>query len=329
MSLRSVYHLPEDKKRLLDKARRLEWITLGFQISIVIVMYLALGSSQAMKTAWVEDMLSMIPPIVFLISLRIRHRKPDTSHPYGYRRVTLLAFLMAAAAILVVGLYLIYEASHSLITQNHPTLGHFDLFGHYVWIGWVMIAALIYAMIPPVILGRIKIKIAKELHEKTLYADSMMNKADWMTSGAATVGVIGIGFGVWWLDAVAAIFIALDVLKDGYNNVKCAMSDLMDSRPNSVESGKPLGIEERLTEEVLRSPLVENASVRLREEGITVCGEVFVQLKGQGELGRQLKELSDEIGKSDWRYHNLVIMPVEKIGPSQDQPAANSARNKA
>ncbi len=208
MSLRSVYHLPKDKQRLLDKARRLEWITLGFQVSIVIVMYLALGSSQAMKTAWVEDMLSMIPPIVFLISLRIRHRKPDTTHPYGYLRVTLLSFLMAAAAILVVGLYLIYEASHSLVTKTHPTLGHFDLFGHYVWIGWVMIAALIYAMIPPVILGRIKIKIAKELHEKTLHADAMMNKADWMTSGAACVGVIGIGFGFWWLDAVAAIFIA-------------------------------------------------------------------------------------------------------------------------
>ncbi len=88
-------------------------------------------------------------------------------------------------------------------------------------------------------------------------------------------------------------------------------------------------MEERLTEEVLRSPLVDNASVRLREEGITVCGEVFVQLKAQGELGRQLKQLSEEIAQSDWRYHNLVIMPVEEIGPSPDQPAANGGRNRA
>lgn len=329
MSQRSVYHLPQNKQQLLDNARRLEWITLGFQVSIVIVMYLALGSSQAMKTAWVEDMLSMISPIVFLISLRIRGRAPDTSYPYGYRRVTLLAFLMAAVAIMVVGLYLIYDASHSLIRQEHPTLGHVNLFGYYVWSGWVMIAALIYAMVPPIILGRIKIKKAKKLHEKTLYAGAVMNKADWMTSAAAIVGVIGIGFGVWWLDSAAAIFIALDVIKDGYNNIKGAMADLMDSRPRSVEEGKPLGMEERLTEEVLRSPLVENASVRLREEGITVCGEVFVQLKGQAELGRQLMELSEEIAKIDWRYHNLVIMPVDKIESPLGQSAANGAQDEA
>ncbi len=329
MSLRSVYQLPEDKKQLLDKARRLEWITLFFQISIVIVMYLALGSSQAMKTAWVEDILSTIPPIVFLVSLYIRGRAPDTDYPYGYLRVTLLAFLMAAVAILVVGLYLIYDASLSLIKQEHPTLGHVSLFGHYVWSGWVMIAALTYAMVPPVILGRMKIKKAKDLHEKTLYAGATMNKADWMTSAAAIVGIIGIGFGIWWLDSAAAIFIAFDILKDGYKNIKGAMADLMDSRPRSVEEGKPLGMEERLVEEVLRSPLVENASVRLREEGITVCGEVFVQLKdGQGELGRQLMALSDEIAKIDWRYHDLVIMPVDKIGSPLDQPAGNDQQDK-
>jgi divalent metal cation (Fe/Co/Zn/Cd) transporter len=42
-----------------------------------------------------------------------------------------------------------------------------------------------------------------------------MNRADWMTASAAMVGVIGIGFGIWWLDSAAAILIALDVVRDG------------------------------------------------------------------------------------------------------------------
>lgn len=323
MSVRSHYQYPEDKQALLNKAKRLEWITIGFHISIVTVMYLALGSSQAMKTAWIGDILTMVPPIVFLISLRIRQRPPDPSYPYGYRRITLLAYLMAAAAVLVVGVYLIFDSGLSLINQEHPTLGHFNLFGHYVWIGWVMLAALSYAMLPPLILGHLKIKIAKELHEKTLYADSTMNKSDWMTSAAAIVGIIGIGFGFWWLDAVAAIFIAFDILWDGYKGINSAMTDLMDGRPRSVEAGKPLGMEERLTKEVLRSPLIEDASVRLREEGITICGEVFVQLKGQAELGRQLLELTEELTESDWRYHNLVIIPVDKIEKSLTQSSVS------
>ena len=41
-----------------------------------------------------------------------------------------------------------------------------------------------------------------------LYADAKMNKADWLTATAAMVGVVGIGVGLWWVDAVAAIAIS-------------------------------------------------------------------------------------------------------------------------
>ena len=42
-----------------------------------------------------------------------------------------------------------------------------------------------------------------------------MNRADWLTALAAVVGVIGIGAGLWWADAVAAIVISLEITRDG------------------------------------------------------------------------------------------------------------------
>ena len=50
----------------------------------------------------------------------------------------------------------------------------------------------------PVIFGHLKMKPPKMLHDKTLYADAMMNKADWMTGLAGIVGILGIGMGWWW-----------------------------------------------------------------------------------------------------------------------------------
>lgn len=119
---------------------------------------------------------------------------------------------MVSVTILVLGLYMLIDSALSLINQEHPTLGHFDLFGWSLWSGWVMIVALIYSMIPPIILGWMKLPLAKSLHEKTLHANATMNKDDWLTAGAA---ILGIGIGWWWADAVAAGFISLEVLVDG------------------------------------------------------------------------------------------------------------------
>lgn len=53
-----INNLPERVRADLARARRLEWWTLGWMSSVVLVMWLVMGSSQAMKTALVEDVLS-------------------------------------------------------------------------------------------------------------------------------------------------------------------------------------------------------------------------------------------------------------------------------
>ena len=308
---RREYKLPEDKERLLQRARRLEWLMLAWQATVVTVMFLAMGSSQAMKTAWVDDSLALVPPVVFLIALRIRGRPPNEKYPYGYRRAPLLSFLAAAVAILVLGLYILGDSVMSLLSGNHPTIGHFDLFGWQVWAGWVMIAALTYSALPSLVLGPKKHALAMELHEKTLNADATMNKDDWMTSATAAAGVLGIGLGLWWFDSAAAILISLSVIKDGVENLNGAMQDLMDSRPTHTGSGKPLALDQRIRERMCRYPGVEDASVRLREAGHIITGEIFVQLKDQDALARQLREMTEAADELDWRLYNLTIMPVE------------------
>ena len=77
MSLTRDYELPPDKERIHRKAVRLEWITIAYLITAIFFIYLTLGSSQAMKTAWFEDMLSLIPAIAFLVASRVRTMRPS------------------------------------------------------------------------------------------------------------------------------------------------------------------------------------------------------------------------------------------------------------
>lgn len=239
MKIRQAYQLPPDKQKDLDYLVRLEWWNLGFRISIVSVLALVLGSSQAMRVAWFEDMLSLIPPIAFLVAMRYRNRAPNEVFPYGYQRATSIAFLCAATALALLGSILLLDSLLKLVKMEHPSIGAVELFGTTFWMGWLMIGALVYSVIPPVIIGHLQMKAAKKVHEKTVFVDGKMSKADWMTGLAAIAGILGVGAGLWWADALAGALIALDVTKDGVTNLKEAVGDLLDRRPRFTSKAEP------------------------------------------------------------------------------------------
>ncbi|MDX1472171.1 MAG: cation transporter, partial [Flavobacteriaceae bacterium] len=175
------FELPEELKPKFKKAKKIEWITIGYLLTVIILMYMVMGSSQAMKTAWLEDALSIVPAISFLIAAKIYNKKPSDKYPYGYHRAYSIAFLTGSLALFAMGVFLIYDSSMSLVMSEHPTIGSMKIFGEQVWMGWIMILVLVYSSIPAMIIGRKKLPLAKKLHNKILYTDAQAQKADYMT----------------------------------------------------------------------------------------------------------------------------------------------------
>src|SRR5689334_24617571 len=50
-------------------------------ISIIVVIAIVMGASQTLKAMWVEDLLSLVPLISFLVGVRFRAKDPDESFP--------------------------------------------------------------------------------------------------------------------------------------------------------------------------------------------------------------------------------------------------------
>src|SRR3954463_11569356 len=230
----SAFQFPPKQQALFDRAKRLEWISIIFLVTIIAAIGLVMGSSQAMKTGWIEDLLSLVPPIAFLIGARYRDRDPTDEYPYGYRRAGLVAYLTGAVALLGFGLYILIESATTFISAQRPSIGTIELFGTRVWLGWLMIAVLVYSVIPPLILGRMKTPLAVALHDKTLFTDAKLNKGDWLTGIAGIAGIIGIGFGLWWADAAAAAMISIEIIRDGVTDLQNSIAQLMNKRPTQV-----------------------------------------------------------------------------------------------
>lgn len=305
--------LPREKQNVLAKAVRIEWITIAYFVTVVVAIYLTLGASQAMKAAWIEDLLGFVPPIAFLVATRIRYRRPNERFPYGYHRSISIGFLCAALALLVMGLYVVYDSVIRLVTFEHPSIGIVQPFGEPIWLGWLMIAALLWGLVPPLILGRVKLPIARELHDKILFADAEMNRADWLTAGAAIAGIIGIRFGLWWADAVAAIVIGLDITRDGVKTTKQAVSDLMDARPKTVEGERTHGVPTRVENELRSLRWVEDVRVRMREEGHVFYGDALVVVGDAHNLVSNIEEATEMVESLDWRIYDFMISPVTDL----------------
>lgn len=313
MRISAPYHLPEQKQRQLRRACRLEWITIGFMLTIVAVMYLSMGTSQAMKTAWIEDILSLVPPVAFLVAERFRRRHADRQFPWGYQRAALIAFLCGATALAMLGTYLLYDAVKNLVTAEHPTIGIIEILGHQIWLGWTMIAALLYSAIPPIVLGHLKLPLAEELYEKTLHADAAMNKADWMTAFAGILGVLGIGVGWWWADSVAAGVIALGISRDGFCNLSRSIKGLADQRPTPIGGNEPDPVVAKLRARVEALEWVLAAEVRLREQGRLITGEIALVPREEEHLLERLEEVVQVAAEVDWRLHDITVVPLRKL----------------
>jgi cation diffusion facilitator family transporter len=295
--------IPAEIEADIKRAVRLECWTIAWMASIIVLIGLVMGSSQAMKTAWIEDILSLVPSLVFLLALHFERKPPTDRFPYGYHRVNSLAFLVAAVALSVMGAVLLVESAVSLIHAEHVTIPPVLLFGEEIWLGWLMVAALAYSIVPPVILGRMKLPLARRLQDEVLHTDALMQKADWMTGLAGIAGIVGIGLGYWWADAVAAGIISFSILH-GITALRIAVAELADGAPRELGGT-------RLEEEAgaLRARLLElypGADVRLRDSGRFILAQVC----GVAPPGPvDLDSLWPGKPERSWRFAQLSFAP--------------------
>lgn len=309
----SKFELPEQLAPVFRKAKRLEWITLCYLLSVTVVMYLAMGNSQAMKVAWIEDVLSIIPSVSFLVAAHFFQRAPNKKFPYGYHRTFTIAFLCGSVALFGLGAFLLVDSTITLIKGEHPSIGAVKFGDHIFWLGYLMYAALAYSSVPAMILGKKKLPLSRELHNKILYTDADTQKADWMTAMAAVAGVTGIGWGLWWTDPVAAIFISFNVLHDGYNNLRNAVRDLIERKPYTTDLKKADPLLQQIDEHLKQHKWIRKSAYRFRENGQVYFGEIFIVPRSEEGLVQRVEELVKNIRSLHWKIHDVTVMPVKEL----------------
>jgi cation diffusion facilitator family transporter len=316
--MRGVPAVPNAEAEL-RKARRLSWTSMAYICSTIALLFFVMSGSQALKTEMIGELLSLIPPTLFLIGDRVSRREPNDRYPFGYERAVSAGYIGAAVALLMVGVYLVFDGGMKLVMKEHPTIGGFPLFGQVVWTGWLGIGVLLWSSIPAFFLGRAKQRAAKTLHDKTLAADAEINTADWQSAAAAVLGLVGISLGLWWADALAAVLISFEIIRSGWSELCTALGDVMDRRPQGVESKEDEEVPELLTEYLRRQPWVDDVIVRVRERGREFTAEAHVIPATDDGLVDEITKTNAKSREIDPRLASIAIAPVREFPPDVEK----------
>lgn len=304
------------------RMRRLGWIALAYQIGATALLGSLVGGSQAMKTELLENLLGAVPIIGLLIAHRMESKGQDVHRPFGYHRAATIIFVAAAFTLAGMGAYLLFDSASVLWRHEHPEIKNIVLFGQTVWMGWLMMGAMAITGIAPVILGRFQAPLAILLHDKPLHACAEMNRANALTNGAGVLGLLMVANGLWWGDAIAALLISFDILRDGWINISRSLSDVMDRTPVDLETNRQCPSVAQVHRAVKALPFVADYRVLMREHGRFFFAEVFIcpnaQMPDVLEATRQVREALLPL---DWRLQHIAVEFTHDVSAASQVPS--------
>lgn len=175
--------------------------------------------------------MDLIASIIAFFAVRISAKRPDAEHPFGHGKVEDISALAEALLILIAAIWILVEAFHKL-TNPQPL----------ETIGWGL-AVMLFSVVANAIVSQLLFSVGRKTDSPALIADAWHLRTDVWTSAGVLAGLSAIWIceRVWpkmnisWVDPVAAILVALLILRAALKLTLDAIKDLIDTSPPAHE----------------------------------------------------------------------------------------------
>jgi cation diffusion facilitator family transporter len=189
---------------LLRRGLLLEYLTVGWNIveGLVAIGAGIASGSVALIAFGVDSFVETISGVVLIWRLDREARGDLDEHEV--ERVEQRAERLVGMAFLILAAYVTFESLRTLVEGEAPDASP---------VGIVLTAVSIGVMLW---LARAKRRVGEALGSRALIADSKQTRACWYLSAVALAGLaLNALFGWWWADPVAALAIAVLLVREG------------------------------------------------------------------------------------------------------------------
>ena len=206
-------------------------ISNSILVLIKLVVGIVIGSVSVISEA-IHSGVDLLAAGIALFAVKTSEKPADIDHPFGHGKVENISGTIEAILIFGAAGWIIYEAIHKLISPSPLET-----------LGWGIIVMLISSITNNIISKKL-MQVGTETDSVALIADAWHLRTDVYTSAGVMVGLVLIWLGnfffpswsLHWIDPVAAILVALLIVKAAYDLTLQSGRDLLDtSLPENEE----------------------------------------------------------------------------------------------
>ena len=200
--------------------RNLLWASIAVAVATIALKTLAwvVTGSVGLLSDAMESFVNLASAMFALAMVTVAQRPADDDHPYGHHKAEY--FSSGFEGILIVGVSagILWAAGHRLFDPLPIEQ-----------VGWGLGLSVLSSALNG-FLAWLMFRSAREYRSIALEADARHLVTDVWTSAGVLVGIAGAVLTGWlWLDAVAAIAVALNILKEGVSLIWRSSQGLMDA----------------------------------------------------------------------------------------------------
>ena len=247
--------------------KRIERIVLISAIVLVLIGVVEIivsyfTNSVGLMADGIDSMSDSVISFMVWFGLRISRRTADNKFNFGYYRVETLVSMMVAMLMIVMSLYIFYNAYLRL--RNPVEI-------YYPFIGMV---TLIAGGLTSFYLAIIKNRLAKKYNLLSVKADAKASIKDWTSSFVILAGVFLSYLGFKWGDALGALIVAVYIISIAITTIKAASLILIDgfNNPELVRD---------ISKIIRKYPTVKLKDLKLRISGPYITGEISLSVDNE------------------------------------------------
>jgi len=223
-------HAPLDKHDA--RYREVRKVTLvgslvDFLLAVAKVVIGYVGQSQALIADGIHSFSDLVTDFMVLFAFKHSSRDADEDHPYGHGRIETIVTVALGFALIVIGVGIAWDAMRRLFEPElllHPS-------------GIVLIVAAV-SIVSKEAIYHYTLAAARKYKSALLRANAWHSRSDAISSIIVFVGVLGAMAGLDYLDAIAAIGVAVMIAKIGWSLGWHSVRELIDTALDSEEVEK-------------------------------------------------------------------------------------------
>jgi cation diffusion facilitator family transporter len=194
-------------------------VSVGVALVTITLKTLAwwLTDSVGLLSDAMESLVNLASAIFGLLMVTVAERPADEDHPYGHHKAEYFSSGFEGILIIVAGLGIVWAAAHRLFDPQP-----------LAQVGWGLALSVASSALNG-LLAWVMFDAAKQHRSMALDADARHLVTDVWTSAGVVVGIALVSLTGWlWLDAVVAMGVALNILKEGVHLIWRSAQGLMD-----------------------------------------------------------------------------------------------------